>query len=121
MLFASIFAIVIGVAMIIQWLINIIGNRIPRLEDDPVSGRGLYDMIFHWTAEFITAFALIAAGIGLILESTWGVTVYLIAMGMLMYTAINSPGFFAQQRKWPMVFMFGVILIMAVISLIIIL
>ena len=37
MLFASIFAMIVGFAMIVQWLINIIGNRIPRLDDNPVS------------------------------------------------------------------------------------
>ena len=121
MLFASIFTIIVGVAMIAQWSINIIGNRIPRLEDDPVSGRGLFDMIFHWAAEFITAFVLIAAGIGLIIESSWGNSAFLIGIGMLIYTAINSPGFFAQQRKWPTVGMFAVILILAFVSLILVL
>jgi len=117
MLFASIFAIIVGAGMVAQWAINIVGNRIPRLEDDPVSGRGLFDMIFHWVAEFLTAFVLIAAGVGLILESAWGVSVFLVGIGMLIYTAINSPGFFAQQRKWSMVGMFIVILILAVLSI----
>ena len=107
--------------MIAQWTSDIVRRRIPSQEDEPVSGRGFFDMIFHWTAEFTTAFILIVAGIGLILGSTWGLTVYLVAMGMLIYTAINSTGFFAQQRKWSMVGVFAVILILAVIGLILVL
>ena len=44
--------------------------------------------------------------------------VYLVAVGMLLYTVVNSPGYFAQRREWPMVGMFGVIFILALVSLI---
>jgi hypothetical protein len=121
MIFASVYSIVVGVAMIAQWTSDIVRRRVPSPEDDPVSGRGFFDMLFHWIAEFITAFILIVAVIGLILGSTWGLTAYLVAMGMLIYTAINSSGFFAQQHKWSMVGVFAVILILAVISLILVL
>ncbi|MBN1369759.1 MAG: hypothetical protein JW954_05940 [Dehalococcoidaceae bacterium] len=117
MLFVSIFVITVGVLMIGQWAITIISRGVPKPEEDPVSGRGFFDMLFHWSAEFITAIMLIASGAGLLLETSWGNTVYLIATGMLIYTVINSPGFFAQQRKWPVVGMFIVILMLAVISL----
>lgn len=106
--------------MIGQWAITITGRGVPKPEDDPVSGRGFFDMLFHWAAEFITAVMLIASGIGLILETGWGATLYLVATGMLIYTVINSPGFFAQQRKWPLVTLFMVLLIFSVISLIIV-
>ena len=107
--------------MIAQWSFNIIRNRVPTPEQDAVSGRGFFDMIFHWAAEFITAGVLITAGIGLLAESQWAFPTYLIAIGMLIYTAINSPGFFPQQRKWSMVGMFVVILVLALLSLILVL
>jgi len=120
MIFVSIFVITIGVLMIGQWAITIIGGDVPKPEDDPVSGRGFFDMLFHWAAEFITAVMLIASGIGLMHETSWGTTVYLIAAGMLIYTTVNSPGFFAQQRKWPVVGMFMAILMLTVISIVIV-
>jgi hypothetical protein len=36
---------------------------------------------------------------------------------MLLYTAIVSPGYFAQKGEWAMVVMFAVILILAALSL----
>ncbi|MDD4876364.1 MAG: hypothetical protein PHQ86_04440 [Dehalococcoidales bacterium] len=121
MIFAAIYAIVIGIAMITQWTITIIRHEIPKPKDDPVSGRGSFDMAFHWTAEFLTALILIVAGISLISETTWSSKIYLVGTGMLIYTVINSPGFFAQQRKWSMVAMFAVIIILTIISLILVL
>lgn len=76
-------------------------------------------MLFHWAAEFITALALLAGGVGLLLGWTWGVGVYLISMGMLLYAVVNSSGYFAQKREWPMVGMFAVLLILALISLVV--
>ena len=99
MIFASLFSIIVGTMIIVQWNINIIGKKIPGLKDDPVSGRGLFDMIFHWIAEFGTALLLIVAGIGLMMEGAWGTTAYFVAMGMLIYTAVNSSGFFCPAAQ----------------------
>lgn len=120
MTFVSVFAVAVGVLMIVQWAITIISRGVPKPADDPVSGRGFFDMLFHWAAEFITAMMLIVSGTGLMLETDWSATLYFVATGMLIYTVINSPGFFAQQRKWPEVAMFMVLLLLAVISLIVI-
>jgi hypothetical protein len=36
---------------------------------------------------------------------------------MLFYTAIVSPGYFAQKGDWAYVVMFGVILVLAIVNL----
>jgi len=54
---------------------------------------------FHIIGEMITALALILSGIGLITRRPWASILYLVASGMLIYTAIVSPGYFAQQGK----------------------
>jgi len=77
-------------------------------------------MLFHWAAELITALALLAGGVGLLLDWIWGVGVYVIAMGMLLYAVVNSSGYFAQKREWPMVGVFAVLLILALISLVVV-
>ncbi|MEA1958164.1 MAG: hypothetical protein U9N44_00595 [Chloroflexota bacterium] len=121
MLFASVFVIVVGVMIIGQWTVIIARKRVPGLEAGSTAGRGPIEMCFHWAAEFITAALLIASGIGLLSNFDWGLNIYLPAIGMLIYTVINSPGYFAQQRKWPMVGMFSIILLLAIISLFLVL
>lgn len=117
MTFAALYAIFVGVAMIGQWLFSVAKKQVPGPEAGPIVGRGSVEMLFHLAAEFITAIALLAGGLGLLLDWAWGLNVYLISMGMLLYAVINSAGYFAQKREWPMVGMFAVLLIFALISL----
>ena len=111
MTFAALYVIVIGIMMIGQWGFFIATKQVPELETEPVR------ISFHLAAEFTTAVALIAGGVGLLTNGDWGLTVYLISIGMLFYTVIVSPGYFAQKGEWPMVGVFAVMLILALISL----
>jgi len=111
MTFAALYAIVIGILMIGQWVFFLATKRVPELETEPIR------ILFHLAAEFITAIALLVGGLGLLTNSNWGLQIYLVSMGMLLYTVIVSPGYFAQKREWPMVGMFAVLLILALISL----
>ena len=120
MLFSAIFSIAVCVLMIIQWIITIARGNVQSLESGSTSGRGRTEMIFHWVAEFGTALMLLSGGIGLLVNATWAPIVFYIAAGMLIYTVINSPGYFAQQGQWSMVGMFSVILILAIVSIILV-
>lgn len=111
MKFAAIFSIVVGAGMIVQWTMSYLGKQIPELKTEPIR------IWFHISAELVTAASLLTSGIGLLTAASWSLTLYLIALGMLFYTAIVSPGYFAQQGKWGWLGMFGGILILGGISL----
>jgi hypothetical protein len=114
MTFASIFAIVVGLGMIIQWTMSFISKQIPELETEPIR------IWFHIAAEMVTALMLIVSGIGQLTMTPWATTLYPISIGMLLYTAIVSPGYFAQRGKWIWVLIFGVLILLAVISIILV-
>jgi len=111
MKFAGIFSIVVGALMLAQWAFFIAAGQVPELQTEP------YRIGFHLTAEAATALALIVSGIGLLNRRAWGRTLSLVALGMLIYTAIVSPGYFAQQGVWPLVGMFAVLLVLTLVSL----
>lgn len=115
MIYPSVFAIVVGIGMISMWGVSYFKKQIPELESEPIRIK------FHLAAEFTTALILVFGGIGLFNNQDWAITVYLIAMGMLFYTVIVSPGYFAQKGQWTFVVMFAVILVLAVTSLLIVL
>lgn len=117
MIFAALYAIIVSIAMIGQWALTLIKNQVPGPEAGPIVGRGPVEMLFHKIAELVTAIGLLAGGVGLLLDCTWAGRAYLISMGMLLYTVINSSGYFAQKREGPMVGVFAVILIFGLISL----
>ena len=84
----------------------------PELQTAP------FQIYFHLAAEFFTAAGLIASGIGLLKGAPWAPGIYLAAAGMLLYSVIASPGYFAQQGQWALVGMFVLLLIFALVSLV---
>ena len=110
--FPALFAIAVGLLMITQWAFFLITRQVPELKTERVR------VLLHIAAEFLTAAALIASGVGLLMQQTWAATIYPVALGMLLYTIIVSAGYFAQKRVWPIVGMFAALLILTAISLI---
>jgi hypothetical protein len=119
MIFAAAYAISVGVLMLVQWTLMAAQDRIPD-PTEPFSGRGKRELVFHWIAESVTSVSLVVAGIALLLRLNWAPRIYLLAMGMLVYTAINSAGYFAQRREWPMVAVFGALVVFAVAGIVIV-
>jgi hypothetical protein len=110
MVFAAVFATAVGLGMIGQWTVSYLSRQIPELQTEPIR------IGFHLAGEAVTALALIIGGVGLLTGQTWGQPAYLVATGMLLYTVIVSPGYFAQKDQWPMVGLFAIVLILALIS-----
>lgn len=114
MVFASIFVLVVGAGMIGQWLFFLATGQVPELKTEPLRIR------FHLAAEFATAIALLVGGIALLTDQAWGRWFYLLAIGMLLYTVIVSPGYFAEKGQWAFVGMFAVVLLLALVSIVLV-
>jgi peptidoglycan/LPS O-acetylase OafA/YrhL len=110
MTFPAVFATAVGLGMIGQWTASYLTRQIPELQSEP------YRIWFHIAGEMVTALLLILSGIGLITERSWAQPLYLVSVGMLIYTAIVSPGYFAQRGQWIWVLIFAVIVLLAIIS-----
>jgi hypothetical protein len=115
MRFAAIFSILVGVGMTAQWAMSYLSKQIPELKTEPIR------IGFHLAGEFITAVCLLVGGIALLAGAPWAVPLFLVAAGMLFYTAIVSPGYFAQQGQWGWLAMFSLIIILDVVSVILVL
>ena len=101
------FAIVVGIAMIAQWAMFLLSGRVPELRSEPVR------IGFHLAAEVLTAVVLIVSGAGALGAKRWARALFLVGLGMLVYTSIVSPGYFAQRGQMGFLAMFGAILLMA--------
>ena len=111
MVFAAVFAIIVGLGMMGQWAASYRTGQIPELVDEPIR------IGFHIAAEIITAVALVISGIGLLLRQPWANSLYLIAAGMLFYTAVVSPGYFAQKGQWAWLIIFAVLITLGLVSI----
>ena len=58
MIFAAVFAIIVGLGMIGQWAMSYFSKQIPELKTEPVR------IGFHLAAEMSTAICLICSGLG---------------------------------------------------------
>ena len=112
MIYSAVFAIVVGFGMIGQWLVSYLAGNIPELKTE------LIRIGFHIAAEMATALILLLSGILLLLAAAAGQTLFLVAIGMLFYTCIVSPGYFAQQGNWTWLIIFSALIVMGVIGII---
>jgi hypothetical protein len=110
MIFSALFALIVGLGIIGQWAFFLTTDQVPEMETEPLRIR------FHLAAEFATAIALLIGGVALLTGQPWARWVYPLAMGMLLYTVIVSPGYFAEKGQWAFVAMFAVLLLLALVS-----
>jgi hypothetical protein len=108
---AAIYSIIIGIAMIGMWLFLITSNQVPEINTEPIR------ISYHLIGEFLTAILLLIGGFGLFTKRGWGFHVFLISMGMLLYTVIVSAGYYGQKNDMIMVGMFTVFQILTVLSI----
>ena len=104
--------LLIGVLMFGQWGFSFATGAVPEVTTEPVR------LAFHLAAEGTTALCLIVGGIALLLHKRWAPKFGLIAGGLLAYTVIVSPGYFAQQGQWSLVGMFAVLLLLDILCVI---
>lgn len=104
-------SLVIGVLMLGQWGFFLSMGQVPEVQTAPIA------LAFHLAAEGITALLLIVSGTMLIRGRSRFAWLGFVANGMLIYTVIVSPGYFAQRGQWPLVVMFAVLLGAATFSI----
>jgi hypothetical protein len=91
----SIFSLFCAVGMFGTWGTMFILGLVPELKTAPI------ETGFLLAAEFLTAGALLASGLGLLARRAWGIRLVAIALGMLLYTSIYSIGVFGQAGNQP--------------------
>ncbi len=79
---------------------------------------GPFETIFLLIAEFITAFAVIIGGSGVLAEQRWGIPVNLAALGMMLYCAIFSFGSFGQTGNVPAAAWFAILTLTALAAIV---
>ena len=112
MKFAGWYGVVVGLLMLGMWSFFLLTSQVPELQTEP------YRISFHLAAEFTTAICLIIGGIYLIRNQPRAKPLYFIASGMVLYSLIVSPGYYAQQSQWGFVVMFIVLAALTIVSVV---
>lgn len=91
----SIFSLFCGLGMLGTWGTMFVLGLVPELQTAPIGTS------FLLAAEFLTAGALLASGLGLLAHQAWGIRIAPIALGMLAYCSVYSIGVFGQAGNPP--------------------
>ncbi len=94
------FQITMGVAIAALWTVLLLTGQVPEVQ------QGRLDIWFHIGAELVMAVLLLAGGIALLRQAVRGRMLSALALGWLGYSALNSPGYYAQSGDWVIVGMF---------------
>ena len=111
MKYSAWFSLLVGLLMIGQWGFFLATGQVPELQTEPMR------IIAHLIGEFLTAILLIIGGIAFFRKKEWAKNLLLAAAGMLLYTIIVSPGYFAELGQWPIVGMFVLLVILNLVNL----
>ena len=112
MVFASIYALIVGTGLVAQWAMSYSSNGIPELKTEPVR------IGFHIAAEMLTAICLILSGISLISNMSYAVQLFLVSIGMLFYTSIVNLGYFTQKGQWAWLGLFRIIIVLGAVCVV---
>jgi uncharacterized membrane protein len=115
MKFPAWYGISVGTLIILQWIFFLVTGSIPELETAP------WEIGHHISAEILLALGLLTGGIATLKSVRWGEKVLLVALGMAIYSEVNSPGYFAQLGQWALVAMFAILLVGAAWSVMLLL
>lgn len=107
----SVYSAVVGFFMLSFWAMILLTDQVPS-EQVP------WAIAFHLAGELLTAVLLIISALGLLLEKVWAQVLSPFALGMLLYTVIVSPGYYAQLGNTPMVIMFLILTALTVAALV---
>jgi hypothetical protein len=110
MKFPAWYGILVGLLMIAQWGFSILSGGVPEFQNEP------WRIAFHLAAEFSTAIVLTVGGMAVLKSIAGSKQVLILGLGMVIYSEIVSPGYFAQLNQWAFVTMFAVLLFGAVWS-----
>lgn len=101
-----------GIALIGLWAMLLFRHAVPELN------AGLPSIRFHIAAELSTAVILLIGALSLAAADTpTARLVVAVGLGAITYSTVNSPGYYADQGNRPLVLMFGVLAVIAVVAI----
>jgi len=108
---SAIFTIFVGLLMMGMWSMLTLTNQVPYLDTPQM------EIKLHILTEMLTAVMLIIGGVSVLRNYEKLTNLHYVSQGMLIYSIINSSGYYIDLGELMMAVMFGFLLLGTVISL----
>ncbi len=93
----GIYSILVGVSLVIFWIIAFYNKKTQKYIEIKL------ERYFHIIAEFVMSFLAFISGIAILLNQNWGVILFILTMGFMIYATINAIGIYAHKKYWSLV------------------
>ncbi|HEY7468562.1 MAG TPA: hypothetical protein VIC07_03385 [Acidimicrobiia bacterium] len=99
MTFVAVVELIAGAGILAFWAFALTAHKVPEASS---GDRAIW---FHVTAECVLAMTLVIGGLSLLVAEAedWARVVAGVAIGGMVYSTINSPGYYAREGTWPVV------------------
>ncbi len=98
----------VGIGIIGLWTMLYVSKQIPELETEPAA------IAFHIFIEIAMGVMAIITALSILKRKKSSLTLMLITSGMLMYSVVNSSGYYAETGEYGMIAMFGIIFLFTI-------
>ena len=106
----SIYYIVLGLGIISLWVMLYLSDQIVELQSNKI------EILFHISIEVIMGILCILSGIVLLKHYKHKKEITILSSGMILYSVVNSSGYYAQLGNISMIIMFFIITILTLLS-----
>lgn len=106
---SAMYAIFIGAVMLGQWAVALGSGGVPNLDSEPVGA------LVQLAVRLMSAVMLLIGGFGVWTNRSWGYRGFLVSMGMLMYSLLDSTTFYLQSGNLLLVWLLAVAAIVTVV------
>lgn len=96
--------LIIGTGIIGLWTMLLLTDQVPELDTEP------WAISFHLVIELTMALFSILTGIAIIKRLSFWRNVTLFTSGLLVYSVVNSSGYYGDLGQFEMMIMFAIIL-----------
>ena len=90
----GIFIISAGTITSILWIYVLLKKQGHKFIEQP------FERLFHIVAEFMMSIIAIIGGIALLSQQTWGIPLFFLAAGLILYATTNAIGIYGEKSKF---------------------
>ena len=108
----GIYSITVGFSLIGFWLVIYLKKQLDSFIDDP------FERLFHIIAELMISTLFLISGIVILTKQPWGIFLFMLTMGFLIYASINAIGIYGKKKIWWLTILLAVVALISTILVI---
>ncbi|MFW9851431.1 MAG: hypothetical protein ACFFDS_00635 [Candidatus Thorarchaeota archaeon] len=103
----GIYSLTVGISLIGFWAVFYLRKELNIFIENSL------ERFFHILAEIIISILALISGIAILANQSWGLFIYILTMGFLIYASINAIGIYGKKKIWWLVILLAVVALMS--------